>query len=188
MWETGLIKIRDILGLPFIYDDGSKSPGFLKDVIIDINEKQVKAFIAEKKGLRKIITTFGFDDIREIGAGALIVKKHPVYEENENKKYKENGNANKKFSDIDNKKYEIKVYSRNGDDLGFVKDVFFNAQTGHIEAFELSDGLIDDIIEGRKVIPLIGKYEFGEEIIVVGIDAVQEMTSLKRKNGRRTLE
>lgn len=189
-----MIKIRDILGLPVIYDDGSKSPGFLKDVIIDTCEKQVKAFIVEKRGIRNMITVFDFDDILDIGGGALIVKKcsdtkkYGEQENFDNKEHKKeisrSNSLEKKFSDIDKKKCEIKVYSKNGDDLGIVKDIFFNEQTGKIEAFELSDGLIDDIIGGRKLIPLIGKYEFGEENIVVGIDSVQEMIS-SRENRKK---
>jgi len=188
MWEKGLVKIREILGLPVIYSDGSKSPGFLKDIIINVNEKQVKAFVVEKTGLKKNKTIFGFEDIHDVGAGALIAKKIPDTKRYENEKYEENYHVNKKFSDIDKKKYEIKVYSKDGDDLGFVKDIFFNLQTGYIEAFELSDGLIDDIIGGRKIIPLIGKYEFGEENIVVGTEAVEEMTNLRSKIGRRIVE
>ena len=180
------MKARDILGLPIIYDDGRKSPGFLKDIIINICEKQVNAFVAEKTGFRKNRLIFGFDNIRDIGGGALIVKS--ISGVDKCIEYKKSCNTNKSLSDIDKKKIEIKVYSKNGEDLGLVKDIFFDLQTGYIEAFELSNGLIEDIIEGRKIIPLIGKYEFSEDNIIVDTEAVQEMIEVKSKIRKKILE
>ena len=50
---------------------------------------------------------------------------------------------------------------------------------------EVSDGLLQDIITGRNILPLFGKVEFGEENILVDKEAVEEMLSngggLKKK-------
>lgn len=185
-----MIKVRDILGLPVISDDGSKSLGILKDIIINIHKKQIIAFISEKTGLLKDRTYFGIEDIRSVGSGAIIVSnvKASNIDRKVEKNCGQNLNENKKYTDIEKRKEEIKVYSKNGDDLGLVKDVFFNLDTGYIEAFELSDGLIQDIIDGRKIIPLIGRYEFGEENIVAGAEAVQEMINSKSKIMRKLFE
>jgi len=177
-----LIKINDVLGLPVIYDNGEKSPGFLKDIIFNTYEKQVKAFIAERTGIMKDETIFELEDICDIGEGTVIIKKptkaSPWFKDKENRKY----------SDIDKKKEEIRVYTKVGEDLGTVKDIYFNLKTGYIEAFELSHGLVQDIIDGRKMIPLIGKYEFGKDNILVGKDAVQEMTNSGRGLKKKLFE
>jgi len=53
---------------------------------------------------------------------------------------------------------------KNGEDLGTAKDVLFDLKHGKIDGIEVSDGLLQDIVKGRSVLPLIGKVEFGEEI------------------------
>jgi len=40
----------------------------------------------------------------------------------------------------------------------------FDLKHGKIDGIEVSDGLLQDIVKGRSVLPLIGKVEFGEEI------------------------
>lgn len=163
-----MVKISNIIGLPIIYDSGKKSPGFLKDIIFNIGEKQIKGLVVEKTGFRKSSKIFRTDNIYDIGGGAVIIKEKPYVEYKCIK-------SDRKYTAIDKKKEEVKVYSKNGEDLGVVKDVYFNLLNGNIEAFELSDGVIQDIIDGRKIIPLIGKYEFGEDIILIGNDVVQEI-------------
>jgi len=68
-----------------------------------------------------------------------------------------------------------KVYSKAGSEVGVIRDVMFDPVTGRIEGFEISDGLLQDVIQGRKVLPLLGKTEFGREFAVVDNEAVDEM-------------
>jgi len=51
----------------------------------------------------------------------------------------------------------------------------FDLKHGKIDGIEVSDGLLQDIVKGRSVLPLIGKVEFGEENILVDNEAVEEM-------------
>jgi uncharacterized protein YrrD len=53
--------------------------------------------------------------------------------------------------------------------------VIFDIQSGKIEAFEISDGILQDIIQGRRLLPLFGRVELGEEVAVVEKEAVDEM-------------
>lgn len=174
-----LVKISSILGLPVIYDNGEASAGILKDVIINTEEKLIKIFVIEKKGITKSFKRYKLEDVYDIGGGAIIIKEEAFKNFNlsiEEKNSKSNKQY-KKYTDINKGKDEIRIFSKKGEDLGTVKDIYFSLDTGKIEAFELSDGLFQDIIEGRKIIPLIGRYEFGEENIIVDNDAVQEMTN-----------
>jgi len=114
---------------------------------------------------KKIIYT---DDIVNIGKDAVIIK-----EENSLKNYKKT----KKSHEFTEKGEVIglRVISKKGEDVGIVKDVIFDYKHNCIEGFEISDGLIHDLVKGRSVLPLIGKVEFGEEIILVDNDAVEEI-------------
>ncbi|MDD4494185.1 MAG: PRC-barrel domain-containing protein, partial [Eubacteriales bacterium] len=84
-----------------------------------------------------------------------------------------------------------KVFSRSGQELGFVEDYLFDPSSGLIEGVELSDGIVQDVLKGRNTLPFVGNVEFAEESIIVGREAVEEMTSsggglLKRIEGRNS--
>jgi uncharacterized protein YrrD len=69
----------------------------------------------------------------------------------------------------------LKVFSKEGGELGFVKDVLFDSKSGKVESLEISDGLFQDVLQGRKMLPLFGKVEMGEDFAIVGNEAVEEM-------------
>ena len=69
----------------------------------------------------------------------------------------------------------LRVFTRKGSEVGYIEDVLFDYRTGRIECLELSDGFLQDFIDGRKLMPLIGKVEFAEEHLLVSREAVEEM-------------
>jgi uncharacterized protein YrrD len=69
----------------------------------------------------------------------------------------------------------LPVYAMKGGELGFIEDVFFDYRTGHVEKIELGDGIIHDVMDGRKLMPIIGKVEVAEEHMLVSQEAVEEM-------------
>ncbi|HOJ10472.1 MAG TPA: PRC-barrel domain-containing protein [Clostridiales bacterium] len=198
-------RITDILGLAVIFENGKKNPGIIKDVIFNIEEKQIKAFNVEKPGINNSTRLILFQDVCEIGENAVIISDEAEAKATSRKlinytggqytggqsftNYSERQSArqpgrpfaerqnDRKYSHIDKKIEEVNVYSKSGKDLGIVKDILFDCKTGYIEGFELTDGLIQDIIEGRKVVPLIGKYEYGKDYLLVGNDIEQEITT-----------
>ena len=82
-----------------------------------------------------------------------------------------------KLVDIKGEIKGLKVYTKTGQDLGVVNDILFDQKTGTIEGVEVSDGVLQDIVLGRKVVPLFGKVEFSSESMLVDKEALDEMTS-----------
>lgn len=60
-------------------------------------------------------------------------------------------------------------------EIGFVKDVLFDYRTGRLECVELGDGIIQDVLEGRRMLPLIGRVEMAKEHMLVSREAVEEI-------------
>jgi uncharacterized protein YrrD len=69
----------------------------------------------------------------------------------------------------------FKIYTKYGEDIGVVKDILFDFEKNTLDGVEVSDGLIQDIVKGRNLLPLLGKVEFGKENILVERSAVEEM-------------
>lgn len=161
-------KYSEVLGLPVICLDNGKKVGTVKNIIFCPKKQKLLAFLLECKSYefnKKIILP---EDIINIGKGAVI-----ILEESSLKDLRKSQNR-EEFAEK-GEVIGLRVFSKNGEEVGIVKDVLFDYKNGSIEGVEISDGLIQDLVKGRSVLPLIGKVEFGEEIILVDNDAVEEI-------------
>jgi len=161
-------KYSEVLGLPVICVENGKKVGVVKNIIFCPKKKKLLAFLLECKSYefnKKIIMT---EDIVKIGKDAVIIN-----EENTLKDFRKTKNTDE-FIDK-GEVIGLRVYSKKGEDMGIVKDVMFDYKNSSIEGVEISDGLIQDIVKGRNVLPLIGKVEFGNEVILVDSDVVEEI-------------
>ncbi|GAB7386493.1 PRC-barrel domain-containing protein [Bacillaceae bacterium] len=59
------------------------------------------------------------------------------------------------------------VITPNGLQLGQVEDVYFHEELGTIVGYELSDGFVTDILEGRKFLRHPGRVIHGEDALIV---------------------
>lgn len=163
-----LHRYSEVLGLPVICIDGGKRLGTIEDIVFDTEEKDVRAFLLEHKGVELKKKAVMLKDVLSLGNDAVIIADHSCVADF------------KKEKDSVGKKDEgyiigLRIFTKDGDDLGMVKDVIFDWKTGRIEGFEISDGILQDIINGRKIMPLLGRVEFAEENILVEKEAVEEM-------------
>ena len=160
-----LHRYSEVLNLPVICADSGKKAGVVKDILFSPENRIVKAFLLEHKGISLNKRVVFISELLSLGGDAAIVNcvsdmSRAAY----NEEFHDEGSL-----------LGLKVYSKAGGELGVVKDVIFDYKSGKIEGFEISDGLIQDVMQGRKLLPLFGKVELGEEFAVVGREAVEEM-------------
>jgi uncharacterized protein YrrD len=162
-------RYSEVVGLPVICIDTGRKLGIVSDVIFCPKRKEVKGFEVERKGceIRKKIILL--NEVANVGSDAVVVKDYSCIKRmrnlNSNEELKDYGVVN-----------GLHIYSKNGEDLGVVKDILFDCSTGSIEGLEISDGLLQDIYKGRNILPLFGKVEFSNESILVDREAVEEMS------------
>jgi len=173
-----LQKYSETIGLPVICTKDGKKLGIIKDVIFCPRAREVKAFLLEKKGGRIRDKIIMLEDVVHLGRDAAVVDDISCMVD---LKTAEKEGSIKGRMELKG----LKIYSRAGSDIGVVTDVLFDFNTGFIEGIEVSDGLLQDVIQGRNILPLIGKVEFSSENVLVDREAVEEMTStgggLKKK-------
>ena len=162
-------RYSEVLGLPVICVEDGKKVGVVKNIIFCPKRKKLLAFLLECKSYelnKKVVLQ---EDIINLGKDAVIIKDLSSLQTL--RKAKNTDEFTEKGEVIG-----LRVYSKAGDDMGVVKDVIFDYKSWTIDGVEISDGLIQDIVKGRSVLPLLGKVEFGESIILVDKEAVEEMT------------
>ncbi len=58
----------------------------------------------------------------------------------------------------------------NGRELGMVEDVYFMEDMGILMGYELSDGFISDLREGRKVFRPNSPLTWGEDVLIASME------------------
>lgn len=165
-----LKKYSEVLGLPVISANDGMKIGALKDIVFRRDNKAVVALIIDKS-MRSIKgNVILLRDVLSLGNDAIIINSPDCLLEMKNFK----------------KSYEmrerielrgLRIFTQSGDDLGIVQDILFDYRSGRVEGVQVSDGWIQDIIQGRNILPFLGKIEIGEENILVNNEAVEEMIS-----------
>jgi uncharacterized protein YrrD len=163
-----LEKYSEVIGLPVICVEDGKKIGIIKDVVFCTKFKEVKAFILEHKGIeirKKIIL---LKDVLSLGSDALVINDRNCLTTLSKVKKTEDFKYSGKIKGL-------KVFSKTGNDLGTVNDIIFDYKNASVEGVEVSDGFFQDIVLGRKVVPLFGKVEVGSENILIDKEAFDEI-------------
>jgi len=168
-WGDAMLKkYSEVLGLPVISATDGMKIGTLKDVAFCKDSKGILGFILEKDSHSLKGNVILLRDILSLGNDALII---------------ENPNcllAYRKFKKTCDMQENIqlrglKIYTHSGDDIGIVQDILFDYRTGKVEGVQVSDGLVQDLIMGRNILPFFGKVEISNNNILVENEAVEEM-------------
>lgn len=59
------------------------------------------------------------------------------------------------------------VITTNGKQLGILEEVYFDEKQGNIVGYELSDGFMNDVMDGRQLICQPDQFLFGQDAFVV---------------------
>lgn len=176
-----MIKYSEVVGLPVISAGSGKKAGIVKDVVFCPGTREIKAFIVERRSFEVNQKLVFLEDVLNVGKDAIIINSPEDFKSM--KRLEKNGDLKDRGEVLG-----LKVYSVYGEELGIVKDILFDCDSGLIEGIEISDGLIQDMVKGRNIIPLFGKVEFGEDNILVGKEALEEMMSTGGGLKKRFLE
>lgn len=171
-------RYSEVVGLPVICVEGGRKVGTVSDVIFCPKKKSVICFVVESNLYNIGKKVIMLKDVLKVGKDAVIINDScciiDFKKVKDTEEFKEKGAVN-----------GLRVYTRDGQDIGTVKDVLFDVNTASMDGVEISDGILDDLIQGRNILPLIGKVEFSEENILVDSEAIEEMINtgggLKKK-------
>jgi uncharacterized protein YrrD len=154
-------KESDLIGLPILSKKDGNKIASIKDVIYSKKKFRVLAFLVSEGGLFREAKVIKFSDVESIGKDAVIVVNDRVIEKAKViPELDEIINNQKKLSDEE-------VLTENGESLGLIKDILIDETKGKIIGFILTDGLIQDIKEGRNILPYKNGITFGEDALVI---------------------
>jgi uncharacterized protein YrrD len=167
-----LRKAKDVIGLPVISIDSGKQVGQVKDLWFEPDWK-LSDVVLEAKGWFAPGRAIRSADIIGVGDAAVTIAN-----ESAAGKQREQTKARPLFEG-DGKLLGMPIVTIDGDRLGVVEDVYFEPNLGkQIVSFELSEGFLSDLQEGRKWLPVPEAAKLGEDAIVVPAHCKEEVQEL----------
>lgn len=145
-------SVADILELPVIEAEDGKELGIIIDVGLKTEAKEMAGLIINKKQQEYLI---GPKQLYSLGIDYIILKE-------------QNNFVPLKDKELLRAKQIIgtTVVTMEGDNLGIVKDILLTDE-GELSGYELSDGLVQDILTGRNIIPVEQKIKYTDEKIII---------------------
>jgi len=145
-----VLKGREIISLPVIALSNGKQLGEVKDLIYDFGENRVIGYLIENGGWLRNSKGFLHDDVFRRENESLIIadesvikpiKSIPVLKKTVSEKRDIRG---------------LRVEYEDGRSIGIIQDLILDENTGEITGYEISDGVIEDLLKGRFSIPNTG--------------------------------
>jgi uncharacterized protein YrrD len=163
------IKANSLIGLPVITINDGQKVNTIKDVVYDGNTNQVTAFVVDEKGWFSVAKIILIQDIKSIGKDAILI-------EDESKIVTADSQVDQSIAltaNDDNFLDTNNVITQSGTKLGRVTDIYFNEITGKLEAIEVSQGFLKNVVSGTKKIAIDDIITVGKQNLIVE-DVVEE--------------
>ncbi|RKD34618.1 PRC-barrel domain-containing protein [Thermohalobacter berrensis] len=156
-----MIKGSHIDNLPIFDKINGNKIALAKGKIFSKESNELLAILVSEKSYFKDAKIIRFENINKIGRDFIYVENSNVIENA--KDYPEIMEA---IDENDNVIGE-EVLTEDGESLGIVLDVVIDELSGEVKGFILTDGLIEDIVNGRNIIPYADNIKLGENSIVI---------------------
>ncbi len=160
-------KIQDVFGLPVLDISSGKKVGLIEDIYFNQSGELIGFAVSSQNFFNKI-NFLSYDNVGFIGDDAVTINTvedlAPV-QQNQYYSYNNGKSACK----------SIPLVTSNGQELGYITDVYFMEEVGKIIGYEVSDGFLTDITEGRRIIELPKKMIFGEDAIIVSNNDIKDV-------------
>ncbi|GIP31437.1 PRC-barrel domain-containing protein [Paenibacillus sp. J2TS4] len=162
-------RANDMLGLPVIDVQSGKQLGTVKDLLID-PEWLVQGIILDTRHWFSSPRFILWEDIASYGEDAVTVEGEDVI------RMEEDTPDSWVLLSGSGKIIGLPLLTVNGQQLGRVEDVYFSPKMDKkIIGFELSEGFLSDVKEGRKWLPAPAQATMGQDVIIVPVSSKDEL-------------
>ncbi|GGA41636.1 PRC-barrel domain-containing protein [Paenibacillus physcomitrellae] len=156
------MKLQEMIGLPVFDVDNGKEIGKVLDVLLSEDWKVAGIMLEGKTLFSPQIKAVLWEDIIAYGEDAVMIRNKQAVRKMDAEHIKLT------FALGSGKVKELPVLTSEGVMIGHVSDVYFDQHLGNtITGFEISDGFISDLVEGRKLLPFTGDIVKGENAVMV---------------------
>lgn len=167
-------KGSDLIGKPVIAYDTGEQFDQVQDLIFDPNANQLLGLLIDEGGWLYDARILPFQGIQAIGQDAAIAKsKSLVITASQVPEIERVLQTNQILRGT-------QIMTTDGCNLGTLVDFFFDEETGNVEGYEVSGGLLGDLQAGRSFVPASQYLKLGEDVAFVPPETVNLMAESSR--------
>jgi len=156
-------KFSKLIDLKVISEDNSMRLGKISDVLFDTKTLKICAFVISTNSIIPLAKLIKIDDISKIDATSVWVNNKNAITPTKAMRGTQNIASFQK--DIDGSIIIHKTHR-----MGVISDIMFNAEIGEIAEFEVSDGFVEDVLNGRKSVAIERDINIKDKKIVLNGD------------------
>lgn len=157
------IKANSAIGLQVTTIKEGKNIYKVKDVVYDGKLNKVTALVVDEKGWFNNAKIIQIQDITSIGHDAVLIEDETKVI-NANDSHKGDTSA---IANDDNFLTKNEVLTEGGTNLGRVTDIYFDFPSGSVDAIEVSQGIIKNILSGTKKVNITDIITVGDSNLIV---------------------
>lgn len=145
-----------------VFDLGTgQELGKIEDLYIDHKTGKIIGLVIDKKGWFNQDMLLPIESIKQFGTDGIMISSKNVL-----KPFRKGSVS---FAEGKKRLKGKPLLTAEGEKLGLVEDVYFMEEMGNIVGYEVTEGLIADIKEGKKVVKTKNPPTIGEEVLIVEI-------------------
>lgn len=165
------MKRGSLIGLPVISGKTGNKLGVVADIIFKPGQEKIEGIVISGGGWSIWKKYVPLTKIRNIGQYAIIIEENNVNsDENIDVPVKTRGQYG-------NQLLGYQIIRGDGQELGHISDIILDPNDGTVEGFEVSKGLIDDLMEGRYVLPYDISNTVNQDSIIVSTEQADQLKS-----------
>ncbi|MFW6238438.1 MAG: PRC-barrel domain-containing protein [Bacillota bacterium] len=148
---------EELIGLPVITLNSGKIIGEVKDVIYIPVSRRLKGLLILREGYKFFLSTH---NIHEIGRDVVTVESSDCLQESREM-------PGLGIKSEDNTLAGERVITDSGRELGMIADLVINEEDMEIAGFELSAGLVRDLLDGREMLSFNSDIRYGRDRLIL---------------------
>ncbi|WP_410514387.1 PRC-barrel domain-containing protein [Paenibacillus sp. BR2-3] len=156
------MKLQDMIGLAVFEVEEGQEIGKIVDFVVDSSLTITGIELESKSFFTNHVKVVAWKDIVAYGEDAVMIASKESIQKEDTDQIPHTYLLGK------NKLKDLQVVTTTGTIIGRISDVYFDQKMGNtIVALEISDGLVTDLIEGRKWLPCSEEISISEDAVLV---------------------
>lgn len=153
------MRRSEVIGLPVLSTAGERL-GDVADLLVSAPDGRVIGFLLAGGGTLSGHRVYPFEEVRAIGDGAVLVDEpRAVLTTRRARRLRE-------LLARHNELVGKRLISQGGDDLGVIDDLVFDPVSGAIAGYQVSGGVVRDLLEGKDYIPVAAGLIIGKDAVI----------------------
>lgn len=151
-------KGRETIGLPVVSLKSGKELGFVEDLVWSHQERRVSHLIVRDKGLTRKEYLVDLSSVASVGDDAVTVTGEDSLSE-----VSKPADGYARLGSLTG----LPAMTTGGNNLGTIEDLVFALNEGRLLGYELSAGLVGDLVSGRELLEPEKILTWGEDAVIV---------------------